>query len=64
MRAEVEAALKGDAQRLSESAKAEQQLRVQQTDLDAMIASEQGRWQDFNARLDVLESSLAPEAPR
>jgi chromosome segregation ATPase len=64
MRAEVEAALKGDAQRLSESAKAEQQLRVQQTDLDAMIASEQGRWQDFNGRLDDLERSLPSNTPR
>jgi predicted nuclease with TOPRIM domain len=64
MRAQVEGALKADASRVSERLQAEEQLRVQQTDLDAMIASEQGRWQDFNARLDDLERSLAAEGPR
>jgi chromosome segregation ATPase len=64
MRAQFEGALKADASRVSERLQAEEQLRVQQTDLDAMIASEQDRWQDFNARLDDLERSLAAEGPR
>jgi chromosome segregation ATPase len=64
MRAQVEGALKADASRLSERLQAEEQLRAQETDINAMIASEQGRWQDFNGRLDDLERSLLPGAPR
>ncbi len=64
MRAQVEDALKADASRVSERVQAEEQLRAQETDVNAMIASEQGRWQDFNARLDDLERSLPPAAPR
>jgi chromosome segregation ATPase len=37
---------------------AEQQLRSQEAQLNADIAAEQSRWQDFNARLDELERSL------
>jgi hypothetical protein len=33
-------------------------LRAQESELSAQIASEQGRWQDFNSRLDELERSL------
>ena len=64
MRAEVAGALKAETPRLAQSLQAEQQLRQQETDLTAMIASEQGRWQDFNARLDDVERSLTPGTPR
>jgi len=36
----------------------EQQLRLQETDLAAEVATEQGRWLDFNSRLDELERLL------
>jgi chromosome segregation ATPase len=64
MRAQVESALKADAARRAERVQAEEQLRAQETDINGMIASEQDRWQDFNARLDDLERSLTPVAPR
>jgi len=37
---------------------AEQQLRMQETQLSADIANEQNRWLDFNGRLDALEREL------
>ena len=37
----------------------EQQLRQQEQDLAQAIATEQGRWADFSARLDELERALA-----
>jgi hypothetical protein len=37
---------------------AEQQLRAQESDFSAQIATEQNRWQDFNNRLDELEKSF------
>ena len=58
MREEIESALKGDSQVLSQRLEAERQLRLQETDLTGMIESERGRWQDFNVRLDELERSL------
>jgi len=39
-------------------------MRLQEADLTGAIASEQGRWQDFNARLDELDRSLTPGTPR
>ncbi len=36
----------------------EQQLRAQESELNAQLASEQGRWMDFNTRLDEIERSL------
>jgi chromosome segregation ATPase len=35
-----------------------EQLRTQEADLANQLASEQGRWVEFNARLDALERSL------
>ena len=35
-----------------------EQLRMQETDLANQLASEQGRWVEFNDRLDALERSL------
>ena len=37
---------------------AEQQLRMQETQLSTEIANEQNRWLDFNGRLDALEREL------
>ena len=36
----------------------EQQLRMQEQELSQAIATEQGRWADFSARLDDLERAL------
>jgi hypothetical protein len=43
---------------------AEQQLRTQESELAAVIAGEQSRWSDFNARLDEIERSLPAAKPR
>jgi chromosome segregation ATPase len=64
MRGELAGALKAEAPRLTQRLQAEQDLRLQEADLNALIASEQGRWQDFNARLDDLEKSITPAPPR
>jgi hypothetical protein len=36
-----------------------QQLQVEENDAVSALAQEQGRWNDFNARLDELERSLS-----
>jgi hypothetical protein len=36
-----------------------QQIRVEENDAVNALAEEQGRWNDFNARLDDLERSLS-----
>jgi hypothetical protein len=36
----------------------EQQLRLQETEVSGDLTTEQGRWLDFNSRLDELESQL------
>jgi len=64
MREEVEGALKAETTRLSQRVQFEQQLRSQETDLTGLIASEQGRWEEFNGRLDELEKSLPAARPR
>ena len=43
---------------LTRASAAEQQLRTQESDLSNLITTEQGRWRDFNAKLDELERSL------
>jgi chromosome segregation ATPase len=58
MHDQVAAMLKSESLTLSQHLRAEQDLRLQETDLTATITSEQGRWQDFNARLDDLDRSL------
>jgi hypothetical protein len=64
MREELESALKAETTRLAQRLQVEQQLRSQDTDLTGLIATEQGRWQEFNARLDELEKSLSALTPR
>jgi predicted nucleic acid-binding Zn-ribbon protein len=63
-RAEAEAHTEGLKRMLSQFRGAEQQLRQQEAGLAAQIVAEQGRWTDFNGRLDDLERSLAVAAPR
>jgi hypothetical protein len=46
-------------QNWDEHQKREQALRTQELEVQAAIATEQGRWSDFNARLDELERSLS-----
>ena len=36
----------------------EQRLRIEEADMQSLLAVEQGRWSDFNARLDELERAL------
>jgi len=40
------------------SAAAEQRERTEEADLTGALSTEQGRWNEFNARLDELERSL------
>lgn len=40
------------------AARAEQQLRVEESGLVSALADETGRWNDFNTRLDELERAL------
>jgi hypothetical protein len=47
--------LKADVQAASEL---EQRLRSEEADVQSLLAAEQGRWSDFNARLDELERAL------
>lgn len=57
-RGELEAQERFFTGTLAQHRDAERQLRAQESDLSAQVASEQGRWQDFNSRLDELERSL------
>jgi len=43
---------------LAESQREVQQLQVQEAELSNQLAAEQGRWMDFNSRLDELERQL------
>jgi septal ring factor EnvC (AmiA/AmiB activator) len=43
---------------LAQTQREEQQLRMQETELSNQLTAEQGRWFDFNARLDELERQL------
>jgi chromosome segregation ATPase len=43
---------------LAQTQREEQQLRMQETELSTQLTAEQGRWIDFNARLDELERQL------
>jgi hypothetical protein len=52
------------ASQLPQRQLAEQQLRTQESELAGVIASEQNRWTEFNARLDELERSLPGATPR
>jgi chromosome segregation ATPase len=48
---------------LGQMQKEEQQLHLQETELSNQLATEQGRWIDFNSRLDELERQL-PQSHR
>ena len=58
MRPMLELALEGARKDAEAASQAEQQLRAQEAEVIANLAAEQGRWNDFNARLDELERSL------
>ena len=47
--------LRADAQAAFES---EQRLRSEEADVQSVLSAEQGRWSEFNARLDELERAL------
>lgn len=44
--------------RIAEQQHEEQRLQIQFAEMSRMNSSEQGRWMDFNSRLDELERSL------
>ena len=44
---------------LAQRGQVEQQLRLRESEILGVITGEQGRWNDFNARLDELERSLS-----
>ena len=48
---------KGKADALAAS-ELEQRLRIEEADMQSVLAAEQGRWNDFKARLDELERAL------
>ena len=48
---------------IAQMQKEAQELRVQETELSNQLTSEQGRWLDFNSRLDEMER-LLPASPR
>ena len=48
---------------IAQMQKEAQELRVQETELSNQLTTEQGRWLDFNSRLDEMER-LLPASPR
>ena|SRR5258708_3260894 len=49
---------------LSQRQERERQLRARESEISRLMASEQGRWADFNERLDKLEQSLSSGVPK
>ena len=58
MRPMLELSLEGARKEAEAASKAEQQLRAQEAEAIANLSGEQGRWNEFNARLDELERSM------
>jgi len=58
-RRECENHMRAVKQELATQEAAEQRLRAQEADLETAVSTEQGRWSDFNARLDELDRSLS-----
>src|SRR5688572_26227470 len=54
----LELSLEGARKEAEAASKTEQQLRAQEAEAIANLSGEQGRWNEFNARLDELERSL------
>lgn len=49
---------------LSQQLQAQQQVQAQEREISGLIAAEQGRWVDFNNRIDELERAPPPSAQR
>lgn len=60
---DVEGASKQLKTQLAMMQKEDQELRTQETELTNQLTTEQGRWTEFNSRLDELERQL-PISPR
>ena len=58
--AEFEGQLGVFKRQLAEATQAEQQTQLHATEMQNLLTDEQGRWTDFNNRLDELERSLPP----
>jgi len=54
----IEAMMKQWKTQLTMQDRTVQQMQIEETDATNALAHEQGRWNDFNARLDELERSL------
>jgi hypothetical protein len=63
-REQAEAEIARQKRGLSEMRAREQQLRAQAANVAALYAEEQGRWTEFNGRLDDLERALPPAPGR
>lgn len=59
-RKDLEANLPSLKSRFAQMRREDQLLRSQEGELLNLIATEQGRWNDFNTRLDELERQLPP----
>jgi len=55
----VESQLESEKSRLALQDRTLQQIQAEEADAVNALAQEQGRWNDFNARLDELERSLS-----
>ena len=64
IRKEADGQLESLKTMLAQQRAAEQQLRSQESELAAVIAAEQNRWTEFNARLDEIERALPKPTPR
>jgi peptidoglycan hydrolase CwlO-like protein len=58
LRPALDLSLEGSRRDAEAAAKAVEQLRAQEADVMTNLTDEQGRWNEFNARLDELERSL------
>jgi septal ring factor EnvC (AmiA/AmiB activator) len=63
-REHLEAHVKRLRPQIAQQRAREQQLRLQQSSLSALLAEEQTRWTDFSSRLDELERALASARDR
>ena len=58
-RRDLESAVESEKSQLALQDRTLQQIQVEENDAVNALAQEQGRWNDFNARLDELERSLS-----
>ena len=57
----IERMLKDRQSNLLRTQRDDQAMRTQEAEIAALLAAEQGRWMEFNTRLDDLERALSPQ---